>query len=177
MGGEIAHQDPVNVRIERGRRLLRRERRQLLLAARRAEIAPVVEDVQLRCAERTALAQRHASGKRPRLQLQRRQGHLQPHAMQDERLLADARALALAELVGEARAGALLQTEDLQAKQLRAGDVHQCLARILVRMKHADSSRRARAGSSSPIAAISTAPSLRGQPDVTLSQEGFRRRL
>src|SRR5208283_5761202 len=54
-----------------------------------------------------------------------------------ERFLADARALALAELVGEARAGALLQTQDFQAQQMRLGDVQQRLARILVRMKHA----------------------------------------
>ena len=68
--------------------------------------------------------------------------------MQHERLLADAGALALADLVGEARTLALLEPQHLQAQLLRARDVGQRLARILVRMKHAEALPRDPAGSS-----------------------------
>ena len=43
---EVAHQDPIDVRIERCGPRSPRERGELLLAARRAEIGPVIEDVQ-----------------------------------------------------------------------------------------------------------------------------------
>ena len=94
--------------------------------------------VRTRCPPRVALAQRDAARKRPRLQFQRRQCHPQPRVVQDERLLADAGALAPADLIGKARARAVLETQHLEAQLPRAGDVGERLAGVLPGLKHAE---------------------------------------
>src|SRR5580698_382481 len=99
---KIAHQDPVNLRIEPGGRRASGERLQLFLATGGTEIGPVVENMRIDRAHGAALDQRHASRERPRLEPQRGERHPHSYAMQDARLLADARALASAELMREA---------------------------------------------------------------------------
>ena len=58
--------------------------------------------------------------------------------MQNERLLADARSLAMAQLVRETRPLSVFQSEHLEAEPLRLGDIDQRLARVFARVKHAE---------------------------------------
>src|SRR5450755_4736797 len=83
-------------------------------------------------------AQRDAAGERPALDFQRGQGHLNPHAVKDERFPARASAPALSDLQGEAGSRTLLQSQHLEAELMRAGNVGQRLARILLGMKYAE---------------------------------------
>ncbi len=83
----------------------------------------MIEDVQIGAAARAArhaapwiaIAHRDAPRKRPALQFQRRQRQLSPQFVQDQRLLADARALAFPDLEREARTHALLDPQNLEA--------------------------------------------------------------
>src|SRR5271166_2652243 len=61
--------------------------------------------------------------------------------MQCERLLADAGASALAELIGETGAGARLEPQHLEAELLRARDVGERLERVLARAKQPEAIR------------------------------------
>ena len=94
---EVSHENPVNLRIEDGGSRAPRQRRQLFLATRRADIGPVVQNVRI---DRRPWGRARCSATRPGngqdLNFSDAERHLHPHRMQDERLLADARSLAMA---------------------------------------------------------------------------------
>jgi len=112
----VPHQDPIDVRVKNGMRCLGPELVQLILGTSGTQVHPMIEHVELGA----ALRDRHASGKRPRLQFQRGQSHPQAYVVQYERLLADAGALAPTDLVTDARGPTIgsLETQDLQAQRM-----------------------------------------------------------
>src|ERR1700719_5323296 len=87
-------------------------------------------------------AQRNAARKRPTLDFQSRQGHLNPHVMKYQRLLARAGAPALSDLQSETGTRALLQPEHFEAQLPAAGNVGQRLERIFFGMKYAETLRK-----------------------------------
>ena len=140
MVGEITDQHFVKLRIELPRAGSPASAASSSSLCAVPSMAPAIENVHYLCAEGPALAQCHAAGKRPGLELQGCQGHPYAHGMQDQRLLADAGALAAAELVSEAGAGALLEAQDLGTQLARASDFAERLARILRRVKYPETS-------------------------------------
>ncbi len=136
---KIAHENSVDIDVERNIGLACAQGGQLFLGPGGSEISPMIEDVNF-----VTFAQSDAAWERPALDFQRGQRQLNPHSMQNQRFLAGAGAPALSDLQREARTLALLEPQNLEAQLARARNVGQCLARVFRAMKHAETIRKIR---------------------------------